>query len=471
MSKTFNMFANGGVEAPLLAIQATNGFPTSVTATNGTKTVNLTLNGELPSGYTQLEYIECTGTQYINTGVQSNNDNVLTGSYTNTVAAASSVVDKYVFGIYTYASGQAYSRTQLSVAYDGVIGWGGSFIRQTNENVGGPFSFHVSKTGFIVGGQNIYTPQVDNFTNPGNIFLLAVNSYNGGVSMPVGFGTGIRIHSFAISRNGTQLIDLTPARRNSDGEIGMYDSVSGTLFTNAGTGTFVAGPTLWTGNVTPGTWTVTATDGTNSGSISVTVDDVKVYSRIVGMSELGGDYTKLQYIDIRGAIDTGVYPVSANRIIAKLQFPYGWPSSIQLSICMTAGTSVVIGGFVNRISFNMYGGTWNNWTRITNADGILGSTRHTYNFRYGTCIVDTTTYSYSYVTITTNTDSPLVIQGIDSTTLRVFFCQVKNTSDTDFIANMIPAIRNSDGVVGLCDTAREIFIAANPNYTIAGPAA
>ena len=39
-------------------------------------------------------------------------------------------------------------------------------------------------------------------------------------------------------------IHLVPAKRNSDNAIGMYDKVSGTFFTNAGTGTFVAGPTV-----------------------------------------------------------------------------------------------------------------------------------------------------------------------------------------------------------------------------------
>ena len=70
MSKTYNLVGGGNVEKAVLAVKVTNGIPTSVTATNGSKTVNLTQQSVLPSGYTQLKYIESTGAQYINSGVE-----------------------------------------------------------------------------------------------------------------------------------------------------------------------------------------------------------------------------------------------------------------------------------------------------------------------------------------------------------------------------------------------------------------
>lgn len=50
-----------------------------------------------------------------------------------------------------------------------------------------------------------------------------------------------KIRIFQIRENGIIVLDLVPCYRKSDGEIGMYDLVSNTFFTNAGTGTFTKG--------------------------------------------------------------------------------------------------------------------------------------------------------------------------------------------------------------------------------------
>lgn len=54
-----------------------------------------------------------------------------------------------------------------------------------------------------------------------------------------------KIWSTSLTVNGAKAFDLVPCYRISDGEIGMYDLVSKTFFTNAGTGTFTKGPDLY----------------------------------------------------------------------------------------------------------------------------------------------------------------------------------------------------------------------------------
>ena len=44
--------------------------------------------------------------------------------------------------------------------------------------------------------------------------------------------------------SGDLVFNGIPARRDSDGVLGIYDTVSNNFFTNAGTGTFIAGPEL-----------------------------------------------------------------------------------------------------------------------------------------------------------------------------------------------------------------------------------
>jgi len=49
-------------------------------------------------------------------------------------------------------------------------------------------------------------------------------------------------HKKVVDGTLTLVEDLVPAERTSDHVLGMYDKVSGNFFTNAGTGTFTAGP-------------------------------------------------------------------------------------------------------------------------------------------------------------------------------------------------------------------------------------
>jgi hypothetical protein len=54
-----------------------------------------------------------------------------------------------------------------------------------------------------------------------------------------------RIFQLDLSLDGSLVRNFIPARRNSDGVLGMYDTVSNTFFTNAGTGEFIAGPVVY----------------------------------------------------------------------------------------------------------------------------------------------------------------------------------------------------------------------------------
>ena len=58
-------------------------------------------------------------------------------------------------------------------------------------------------------------------------------------------GTSIRCYYFKIWDNGTLIRDLIPAKRISDGVTGLYDIVNDKFYTNAGSGTFTAGPNMY----------------------------------------------------------------------------------------------------------------------------------------------------------------------------------------------------------------------------------
>ena len=84
-----NRGASGGMTASIIV----NGLSENdtVTASNGSKTKNAvwTNNVPLPEGYTQVEYIQSTGTQYIDTGFKPNSNTRLVADMEITAGSTS----------------------------------------------------------------------------------------------------------------------------------------------------------------------------------------------------------------------------------------------------------------------------------------------------------------------------------------------------------------------------------------------
>ena len=190
----------------------------------------------LPAGYTELEYIESTGTQYIDTGIYSTDviETMVVGQYTEVSGNAS------IFGVLEsngnnyYGLGLADSGTKWRLWY----GTGGSpwVIFGTPDT---------NKHTFLLKNKSIY---IDNLDTPiaesdlscssqtKTMFLFGVN-FGGNLYTP----SKAKIFSAVIKDNNSLVRNLIPAK-NSSNVIGMYDTVSGNFFTNAGTGDFIAGP-------------------------------------------------------------------------------------------------------------------------------------------------------------------------------------------------------------------------------------
>ena len=197
---------------------------------NGWKVWKITV----PDGYTQLEYIQSTGTQWINTNYFPNNN---TGVKTKIQFDS---VENYEALCFGGASGD-------NRGFEGFVWNGGmSFIYGDYIHVK-----HVSLNDFLeidwdknvlnykINNGNItnYVFPVQTFVeqNPMRIFALSRSSHVFG-------NTKIKIYYFKIYDDNVLIYNFIPARRNSDGVVGMFDSVSGQFFTNSGNGNFVAGP-------------------------------------------------------------------------------------------------------------------------------------------------------------------------------------------------------------------------------------
>ncbi len=189
------------------------------------------LYGRLPSGYTELEYIESTGTQWIDTGLQVKSDTLAEFEYqftdTNSV--------NYVFG-------------QIAGSGDGVMGYrsnNGIWWFQRNSEMVSFIDKLKHKVIFSSDG-NIYRDNEiigtrGNFGHPKGWTILMFAEHNDNSTIHPG---KVKIYNF-IFREGSSIVrNFIPARQDSTGTLGMYDTVTNTFFTNQGSGTFIAGPAI-----------------------------------------------------------------------------------------------------------------------------------------------------------------------------------------------------------------------------------
>ena len=212
------------------------------------KSINPTSSGGGEEGYTELEYIESTGTQYIDTGIDANSGKIIEcdcmftarlGNY-STVFGGRSDIDKR----FSITRNNSNGHVLLSVILDTDSDAGAilnvrylfglrSFRVRGNPNEGNMGSQLFINGKVIVGKYDIV------LDNDGYHIYLFGDNRMGVFSNP----SAMRVYSYKVTDidTGEVLQDLKPVQRNSDGVLGLYDSITKTLFTNAGTGDFVAG--------------------------------------------------------------------------------------------------------------------------------------------------------------------------------------------------------------------------------------
>lgn len=184
----------------------------------------------LPSGYTQLEYLQSTGTQYIDTGFKPNQD---TRVVCKTVCQVSSAAN-WVYGARTSNSSNQYTFLGASAGtYASGFATAAVYF-PSSLNTTNPIVVDKNKTVTTINGGNAATNTAATFTAPVNLALFAVNT-NGTIS----YGK-VKLYYVQIYDNGTLIRNMVPVK-NSSGTLGMYDTVNGVFYTNAGSGTFTAG--------------------------------------------------------------------------------------------------------------------------------------------------------------------------------------------------------------------------------------
>lgn len=190
----------------------------------------------LPEGYTQVGYLESSGTQYFDTGFKPNQNTRVVidfhnfGDYSGMTTslcpffgarnASSSAVFAMWIGVKTYPQ------------YGNVVySKNGYFTTDINRRLLYDFNKNVASI-----GNDSITCASETFTTDYNLCILTINNY-GNIESRRASG---KLYSCQIYDNGTLARDFVPCT-NSSGVAGLYDMVNAKFYTNAGSGTFVVG--------------------------------------------------------------------------------------------------------------------------------------------------------------------------------------------------------------------------------------
>lgn len=268
----FNMVSGGGGSQPTPPGSYPSLFVTGLeetdtcTATCNGKTFNgvWTSKGRLPSAYQEVEYIESSGTQYIDTGI-------IPTSNTRVVADVSGLTGNINGSLWeSYStSDDEYGLLNVSAYPTFRSDYGSSEVNK-NIAISSNTVYHIdmNKNVTTINGEAM-TNTASTFSGNKSLYVFARNA-NGNVDLK---HPNAKFHSMEIYENNTQLRNFIPCYRKSDNEIGMYDTVSDTFFTNQGTGAFTKGADINTSgflfsNLTElGTYTVS--DGTSTMEILI----------------------------------------------------------------------------------------------------------------------------------------------------------------------------------------------------------
>ena len=201
----------------------------------------------VPDEYTPLQYIEATGTQWIDTNLSGFNTDDWEIFCEWKISSAPAGTYAYVFGVYESENNNTYrvitnqkSTTDYYINPNSKAG-GGS-ISNTGLATASTHTVIISGNGKFVRDGVSYTSGTFGTALPeGNTMgLFRTKTSNGTFT---NFFKG-RICVFLAKKGGSFKSIIVPVKRKSDNVVGAYDVIRKMFLPNSGTGTFTAGPVV-----------------------------------------------------------------------------------------------------------------------------------------------------------------------------------------------------------------------------------
>lgn len=188
---------------------------------------------KLPSGYTELEYIQSSGTQYIDTGFKPNQD--------TRVVTKFDMIQTDTTWRKLWGSASGTYNLDFALWNDGTTKLQSYYGTKTNNTVpitSMSLNVDANKNIWKYSGETI-TFDKNNFTCAYSMYVFNVNKDDYPEYLP----GMMKLYLFKIYDNDVLVRDFIPCK-NPSGTVGLYDSVNNQFYQNAGSGTFIAGPEI-----------------------------------------------------------------------------------------------------------------------------------------------------------------------------------------------------------------------------------
>lgn len=220
----------GEIEVIPLSVTANDTYTAPAGKAYSPVTVNVSGGSVLPSGYTQKQYLEASGTQYIDTGIKAQG---------GCCAEVEFEFSSSVSGWHSIISGEnANINKAFKFFHNGMTG---GTVQNNSNYYDFSKSFQVNQkyracvsNGLVIDGEFFQKFNKSTFTSNNNIALFS-NLTGAGVVEASFVG---RIYSCKMWIDGVIIRDFIPCVRDSDDAAGMYDVVNDVFYANAGAGSF-----------------------------------------------------------------------------------------------------------------------------------------------------------------------------------------------------------------------------------------
>ncbi len=439
----------------------------------------------LPLGYTELEYIQSTGTQYIDTGIILDGNTKVTVDYRYTALR-----EKALFGSWNADPKQIWQVT----SYNGKYYFGINSIsehsigsvdlnRHTLVAEASDGTYSLTLDGTVLSSESDASATVSTL----NCYLFGRNASSyGGIQCPM---AGC-IYSFSICQNGLLVADYVPCVRASDKSVGMYDLVTEKFFGSLGTGSFTAGPQVSTfpADVTvylPSAKTIGASAFEGCTGLfeadlkNVTSIGASAFEGCTGISNithltsvLPAEYQEVEYIQSTGTqfINTG-YAWKTQNVKYEVKFnPVSLTSGAVIgSSSSNSDSNWCVLYFTNASRYwavgsgnpfpNLQVKAGNDYSVVMETDGVTKTATNSING-----VTSTANWSGTFAPDMGNVCVMNMSNGIDKGsssiwqyhgTLRVYYAKL--TDDGTVVRDLIPCIHTIDGTVGMYDLVTKTF--------------
>lgn len=296
----------------------------------------------LPEGYTQVDYIESSGTQYIDTGVNADNNLVVN------IDTQITTIGNIIGAIYRIENTTTYIRHHLSTSTAN-FNW---YLSGSSRNLGNMDSDrHVFQVDPINGtaskDQEVITTFTPNtFDTTLNFWLFRRNSNDSSLSSY----SKMKLYSCQMYYETTMVRNFIPCYRNSDNIIGLYDLINNVFYINQGTGAFTYGAVAPMPNSPVEIDTVTGTQTikvTGKNKYGITSVESHNYSSSLPTSQ--NDYMIIDSYDLNNI----QFHATNNNYLIVLLPTYQLKPSTDYIITYTRTNNLISGSYARRFIYSV----------------------------------------------------------------------------------------------------------------------